>query len=218
MSRTSEKVGVSDLEDLPADLKAASQFHGHICPGLVIGYRVAKLAEKELKLGRSKDEELVSIVENDSCAVDAIQYINGTTFGKGNLIFQDHGLHAYTFIERTSGKQIRIELKADVFRDLSKKRLEIQQKVRNDIPLTEEETKFRQQSRQETMQKMLNLPDEELFNVKQVQVEIPEKARIFHSVKCAKCGLLVMETRARVLNQQMYCIPCWNQELNKKKS
>ena len=66
------------------------KFHGHACPGLAIGYRVANLALKEFGL-RARDEELVAIVENNSCAVDAIQFICGCTFGKGNLIFKDYG-------------------------------------------------------------------------------------------------------------------------------
>lgn len=41
--------------------------------------------------GRDIDEEMVAIVENDSCAVDAIQVLTGCTLGKGNLIFRDYG-------------------------------------------------------------------------------------------------------------------------------
>lgn len=204
------------MENIPQDLQKAVEFHGHICPGLVIGYRVAKLANKELKLKHSEDEELVAIVENDSCAVDAIQYINGATFGKGNLVFQDHGLHAYTFIERSAGNQIRIELKADVFLDMSEQRRAILQKLRNNIPLSLEEKQILQKSRQESIQRMLTMTDNDLFNVKKVNIEVPEKASIHSSVKCANCGLMVMETRARVLNKEFYCIPCWESELKKK--
>lgn len=74
------------------DLREAIQFHGHLCPGLALGYRVAKAALRELKAERPRDEELVAIVENDSCAADAIQFITGATFGKGNLIFRDYVL------------------------------------------------------------------------------------------------------------------------------
>ena len=70
------------------------KFHGHACPGLALGYRVANLALKELGL-RARDEELVAIVENNSCAVDAIQFICGCTFGKGNLIFKDFGKQVF---------------------------------------------------------------------------------------------------------------------------
>ena len=201
------------MENIPQDLQKVAEFHGHLCPGLVIGYRVAKLAQQELALQHSEDEELVAIVENDSCAVDAVQYINGTTFGKGNLIFQDHGLHAYTFIERNSGKQVRIELKADFFERSSQQRDEIRKKQTKDLPLTSEEQAFLQTRRQQMLKMLLDIPDKDLFNIKEVKIEIPEKARILNSAKCSKCGLMVMETRARILNENIYCIPCWKSEL-----
>ena len=90
------------------DLREAIQFHGHLCPGLALGYRVAKAALRELKAERPRDEELVAIVENDSCAADAIQFITGATFGKGNLIFRDYGKHVYTFFNRRTNHGVRI--------------------------------------------------------------------------------------------------------------
>jgi len=204
------------LAEIPDELSKVAHFHGHLCPGLALGYRVAILARRELNLQRSEDEELVAIVENDSCAVDAIQFINGATFGKGNLIFQDHGLHAYTFFERHSGKQIRVELKADIFNDSTKQRHELMRKMSENIPLSDEEKSFLSKSRQEFMKRILKMQDKELFNVKKIHIEVPEKARVFQSVKCASCGLMVMETRARVLNQDFYCIPCWENKLGKK--
>jgi len=76
-------------------------FHEHVCPGTVIGYRAAKIATLELSSHKSVDEELVAIVENDSCSVDAVQVVTSCTFGKGNLVFRDYGKHVYTFITRT---------------------------------------------------------------------------------------------------------------------
>ena len=90
------------------DLREAIQFHGHLCPGLALGFRVAKAALRELKADRPRDEELVAIVENDSCAADAIQFITGATFGKGNLIFHDYGKHVYTFFNRRTNHGVRI--------------------------------------------------------------------------------------------------------------
>ncbi|MBW2557162.1 MAG: formylmethanofuran dehydrogenase subunit E family protein, partial [Deltaproteobacteria bacterium] len=74
--------------NLPEDLKKCIEFHGHLCPGLVYGYLVAKEAMSLLKLKRSKDEEVVAISENDSCAVDALQILLGASTGKGNLILK----------------------------------------------------------------------------------------------------------------------------------
>jgi formylmethanofuran dehydrogenase subunit E len=75
---------------LEPDLAEVIRFHGHMCPGLAIGYRAAKIAMERLGSWRAEDEELVAIVENDSCSVDAIQWITGCTFGKGNFFFRDH--------------------------------------------------------------------------------------------------------------------------------
>jgi len=204
---------MEEFTEFSKNLDKAVEFHGHLCPGLVIGYRAALLANKELELDRSEDEELVAIVENASCAVDAIQYINGTTFGKGNLVFQDHGLHAYTFIERNSGKQIRIELKPDIFPEESEKRRDILQKQNQKIPLTEEEKSVLETVRQDMLKKLMTMPDDEIFDLKKVDIKVPERARILNSVKCSKCGLMVMETRLRVLNGKLFCIPCWEREL-----
>ena len=79
--------------------KDVADFHGHTCPGLALGYRVALFALDKLG-NRAVDEELVAIVENNSCAVDAVQVITGCTFGKGNLIFRDYGKQVYTFLRR----------------------------------------------------------------------------------------------------------------------
>ncbi len=58
----------------------------------------------------SQDEEIVAVVENDSCAVDAVQVLTGCTFGKGNLLFKDHGKQVYTFINRNTNDAVRVSL------------------------------------------------------------------------------------------------------------
>ncbi len=57
---------------------------------------------------RAMDEELVAIVENDACGVDAVQVLTGCTFGKGNFIFYDYGKMAFTFFSRKTGKGVRL--------------------------------------------------------------------------------------------------------------
>jgi len=105
-------------------------FHGHSCPGLALGYRVARKALQEMKRETiSEDEELVAIVENDSCAVDAVQVITGCTFGKGNLIFRDYGKQAYTFLKRHSGEAMRISIDFAALR-----RRKMKRKCGRDIP------------------------------------------------------------------------------------
>ena len=89
-------------------------FHGHSCPGLAIGIRAAELALKEI--GKAPDEEIVAVVETDMCGVDAIQYLTGCTYGKGNLIHKDYGKNAFTFYRRRDNKAIRLVTRRDDFR------------------------------------------------------------------------------------------------------
>jgi formylmethanofuran dehydrogenase subunit E len=91
-----------------ASFDTAAEFHGHICPGLSSGYRVAIAAMNALGVSRPKDEELVAIAETNACGVDAIQFITGCTAGKGNLIIHDYGKHAFTFYCRKSNKAVRV--------------------------------------------------------------------------------------------------------------
>lgn len=87
--------------------KETAQFHGHECPGLAMGYRMATAAMEALASTRSEDEEIVAITENNACGVDALQCISGCTAGKGNLIFRDYGKQAYTLYSRQSRKGVR---------------------------------------------------------------------------------------------------------------
>ncbi len=58
---------------------------------------------------------------------------------------------------------------------------------------------------------ILEIPYKEMFHVEHVEVDIPEKARIFKSVKCSECGEMVSEHRSRVKNGKIVCIPCFKE-------
>ena len=64
-------------------LDQVMSFHGHFCPGLLIGYRAALAGLHQLGVERAADEQLVAIAETDVCGVDAVQYVTGCTVGKG---------------------------------------------------------------------------------------------------------------------------------------
>ena len=86
--------------------RQAVVFHGHCCPGLTIG--ILACAQALEQLSRAKDEEVVSIIENNSCMADAVQALTGCTFGKGNLLFRDWGKMAVSFYLRQSQQAFRI--------------------------------------------------------------------------------------------------------------
>lgn len=190
------------------DFIKAVEFHGHSCPGLAIGYRVALLAAERFK-DRAMDEELVAIVENNSCEVDAIQAINGCTFGKGNLIYRDYGKNVYTFLKRGDKKGICISLKSQPYSSGSRM-LELFKKMRDDSATDEEISEFGSLNEQETQQ-ILDAPGKDMFEIKEVTIEHPEKAQIYTSITCSKCNKEFMETRARIKNGKILCIPCFEE-------
>jgi formylmethanofuran dehydrogenase subunit E len=184
----------------------AVKFHGHACPGLSIGYRVAELAANYFR-NRSKDEELVAIVENKSCAVDAVQAINGCTFGKGNLIFKDYGKHVYTYFKRGEKKCLRISLKPDALPHDEEHAAHFA-KVRAGTANPVEAKEF-QASHTAKSQKILEMPEDELFWVEEVEIEFPEKAKVYPTLICSKCGEGFMEPLGRVRDGKIVCIPCF---------
>jgi len=186
----------------------AVAFHGHACPGLALGYRAAEYAMAALRAGRSDDEELVCIVENDACGVDAIQVVAGCSVGKGNLILHDLGKHAYTFIDRKYNRAIRLVQRPEpVVQRIDPVASVLREKVMGGTATPAEQQEFHERQTG-VIDKILKLPVEELFIIKEVKPEIPGRAKIFASVQCASCGEMVAEHRARVRDGKFICIPC----------
>jgi formylmethanofuran dehydrogenase subunit E len=187
-------------------LEDVVEFHGHICPGLVLGYRVSILALRELG-ERADDEELVAIVENDSCAVDAVQVMTGCTFGKGNLLFRDYGKQVYTFIKRPSGDSIRISVEWKSPEETEEEKQMWNRYMKGDRSDEVLQTVHHRKSKK--IDAILHARDEELFKITKIKMRLPDEAKIFPSVICALCGEKVMEPRARVKDGKIVCIPCF---------
>jgi len=185
------------------DFEKAVEFHGHVCPGLAIGYRVARYVRDNYP--RSKDEELVAIVENRSCSVDALQEILGCTFGKGNLIFKDFGKQVFTFYSRDKGKALRIYFKSDVFQGMD----ELRKKYSQGKLDAKERKKF-EALREQVIQKILAAPDEEILSIKEVDIPEPEKVIVYPSLNCEECGEAFMEILGRTVNSKVVCKDCFD--------
>ena len=188
----------------------AIKFHGHACPGLAIGYRVAELALRELGAKRSYDEELVAIVENNSCAVDAVQVATGCTFGKGNLIYRDYGKQVYTFVLRPSGKALRIAVDWKHPEDTPEEAEAWRRYSEGDR--TEDVAKIVHERKSKKMQAVLDCPEAEMFKLTPLEIKPPEAARIYRSLRCARCGEKTMEPRMRLLRGRTLCLPCFGTE------
>ncbi len=192
------------------DLKKVVEFHGHICPGLAYGYRVAKAALQELG-PRSRDEELVAIVENDSCSVDAIQVMTGCTFGKGNLVFRDLGKSVYTFFSRSTGKGVRISV--DFEYDETPQETVARKKYTSG-DRSDDIMQIIAESKAKKIQSILDTSEDKLLKktpiseTSEVSEALPAKARIYPSVRCASCKEKTMEPRIRLNNGNLVCMSC----------
>lgn len=192
------------------NVKNVQEFHGHLCPGLAIGIRVAEQALLEMG-ERPGDEEVVAVVETDNCAVDAIQYITGCTFGKGNLIHLDYGKNAFRFIRRSDGNAVRIVVKAEALKSPDVE-VELMNRLREGTA-SETDRMEVERLRQQRIDQILSAPLDSILEVQTIQPEIPARARIFHSVACASCGEMTMETRLRLLEGKAYCPECFEERM-----
>lgn len=191
------------------EFNAVVAFHGHLCLDIAMGYRVAKAAMRELSCERPRDEELVAIVENDACSVDAVQAVTGCTFGKGNLIYRPYGKAVYTFVDRRTGRALRIYCHFwETFdRGEGVAFTALMNRVLAGHASPPEQERFgREMSR--LSHGVLDSPEQNLFSVATCDVPPPPGARIFASAACERCGEWTMETRLKVANAKQLCPPC----------
>jgi len=162
--------------------EASLAFHGHSCPGLALGCRVAADALTLMGMEKpSQDEELVCVAETDSCAVDAIQTVTGCTLGKGNLLLRIRGKHAFSFYHRDGKGSFHILWRAPRKHDMT---------------------------RSERTLHFLGAPASELYTVSETRRPPPEKALLSPSLACAVCGELTAEPYIRLRDGQTQCMDC----------
>ncbi len=182
------------------------RFHGHSCPGVAIGIRAAEVALNEMAGVAQAD--LVCVTETDMCGVDAIQFLTGCTFGKGNLIHRDYGKMAFSFYDRQKNTGIRLVLRPNLRGELDSELSALMAKS-GSVGLSDEEQNRLQQLRQDTKQRMMTLPIEDLFIVQSVSTRPPRPARVLESLECQECGESTMESRTRRFGGRTLCIPCY---------
>ncbi len=164
------------MNSLDEYLRDAEQAHGHLCAGQVLGVRMAMLGLARLGIDdpRGKDRKrLVTFVEIDRCATDAVGVVTGCRLGKRALKFRDWGKMAATFVDVASGKAVRIAAKE------SSKQL-----ARQMHP--ELENKNQQQ-----MLAYREMPDDDLFTMQWVKVDLPPQEFPGYKgerIVCEMCG------------------------------
>lgn len=178
-------------------LAASAQTHGHLCPGQVVGVRMALLGCRLLGLddptSRDQIKKLIVFVEMDRCTGDAVAHVTGVKLGRRSLKFVDYGIMAATFVNLVTGKAYRI-ISTEESRELT--------------ALYAPEIGEKRKQQVEAYKRM---PDSVLFRVQQVDISLSEfdlPGPTHRKVVCSSCGQVVRDSREVVIDHLSFCKPC----------
>ena len=184
------------MNSLDEYLREAESAHGHLCAGQVLGVRMAIAALSRLGIEdpRGADRKrLVTYVEIDRCATDAVMVVTGCRLGKRALKFVDWGKMAATFVDLQTGRAVRVAA-----RESSK---EAARRLHPEI-----ENKNQQQ-----MLAYREMPEVDLFEFQNVRVDVgPEDLPGYKGerIVCAKCGEGINFRREVVVDGKTLCRGC----------
>lgn len=177
-------------------LEESAAAHGHLCPGQVVGVRMAMIGLREAGITdpRGRDRKnIVVFVEMDRCATDAVQSVTGCSLGKRSMKFMDYGKMAATFVNLRTRRAVRVAAREDA-----------REKAKAAFPAISDK-------HQAQLEAYKIMAEEDLFDVMQVEVEIrPEDmpGRPLSRVRCASCGEYVQDMREVERDGAVLCKPC----------
>ena len=189
------------LDSFESLLLQAEAAHGHMCAGQVLGVRMALLGLRILGIDDpvgSDRKRLVTFVEIDRCATDAIGMVTGCRLGKRTLKFRDWGKMAATFVDIQADTGVRV-VALENSRDLAR---QLHPEIDN---------KSRQQ-----MQAYRELSDSQLFRADRVSVHLdPAELPGYKAdrVTCARCGEGINFGRFEQIRGRSLCLTCAHPEL-----
>ena len=184
------------MKSLDEYVVLAEQAHGHMCAGQILGLRMAMYGMKLLGLedpaGRDR-KRLVTFVEIDRCATDAVPIVTGCRLGKRALKFRDFGKVAATFCDLKEDRAVRV-----VARETSKQRArELHPEITD--------------KNQQQMRAYREMPDEDLFSIQWVRVVLgPEEFPGYKGERhtCEVCGEGINFRREVVRDGRVLCKAC----------
>ncbi|MDX2043361.1 MAG: FmdE family protein [Acidobacteriota bacterium] len=182
------------MNTLAEYLTEAERNHGHMCPGQVLGVRMAMLGCRLIGIEEPKvGKRLIVFVEIDRCAADAINTVTGCRLGKRTLKFRDFGKLAATFLNTETNEAVRVvavessrELAAQLFSHLPTKK-------------------------EQQLEAYKTLPDESLFTWQRVRVNLPDSDKPGHPltrVECDECGEGINDHRETLREGRTLCRAC----------
>ncbi len=177
-------------------LEESVRIHGHLCPGQVLGVRMAIYGLDRIGIHDPKGKDrkrLCLFVEIDRCATDALQSVTGCSLGKRSMKFKDYGKMAATFIDLETGRAVRVVA-----------REEARSRAKDYFP--EIADKYQCQ-----IMAYKVMPDDELFRHEWVTVDIPRQdmpGRPLRRAKCEDCGEYVQDMREVLIDGRTLCRAC----------
>jgi formylmethanofuran dehydrogenase subunit E len=184
------------MKSLDEYLRDAEQAHGHLCAGQVLGVRLAMLGLQTLGIDDpyGKDRKrLVTFVEIDRCATDAVAVVTGCRLGKRALKFRDWGKVAATFVDVESGKAIRVTAK-ESSKSLAR---QLHPEIEN--------------KNQQQMLAYREMSDDDLFATQWVKVDLPPEEFPGYRgqrVTCNLCGEGINFRREVLRDGKVLCRAC----------
>lgn len=175
-------------------LQESVNLHGHMCPGQILGVRLAMVGCRSVGVEEPKEEkQLLVYVEIDRCAADAIQSVTGCKLGKRTLKYIDYGKMAATFLNTVTGQAVRVWA-----RDDSRER-------------SWAYAKPGMAKKEAQLLAYRVMPDEDLFIITPVRLQVPDEDLPGHPksrVVCDECGEGINDRREVKQNGQTLCRPC----------
>lgn len=185
------------MENFETLLKGSAKAHGHLCPGQVVGVRMAMEGCRLIGLDNPAQlpqiKQLIVYVEMDRCATDAISFVTGVRLGRRSLKFVDNGIMAATFVNLETKKAFRI-VSTESARDLAK------------VAAPEISDK-----RQQQLEAYKRMEFEDLFDIQEVKVDVPAcdmPGPTRFKQTCSICGQVVRDKKEVLKNGKIQCRPC----------
>ncbi|TAK10331.1 MAG: hypothetical protein EPO39_00305 [Candidatus Manganitrophaceae bacterium] len=168
------------------EFKKAVDFHRHLCLDIAVGYRAAKVLMREMGDQMKNMKELVALVGNETCALDAIQEITGCTFGKRNLYLTQVGKPVYILQNTKTGKAVRAYcIYWDTFDHGQLRKLRKEATAPN---ATAENKAAFQKLTDDKINEILTASDSALFKIEHVTLPPPPKTGKYDAEPCGNCG------------------------------
>jgi formylmethanofuran dehydrogenase subunit E len=177
-----------EMNDYDILFNKAKEFHGHVCPGIVLGTRLTIAGLRELGMNPTEPvRNLIVYMEIDRCGTDAVQAITGCSLGHRSLKHKDFGKFAATFVDTRNGNAVRVS---------------VHEKNRAEHDKLDPK---------EVIKVLSEVPEDEILKIEHVRITIAKEDLPGFPVGktiCSECGEQISDNRQTMVNGRVLCRNC----------